>query len=208
MAGDNVSLNLLPRAFIEPSCQWSMALIMVQDKRTNCWHVRFASNMEPLHVALMLSIILCSLVAGLLFGFAIVVMPGIAKLPDKNYLLALKHMDGIIQNNQPLFLLVWAGSILSIIITLILGMMNLSGTQTYLLIFASILYFLGFQSPTFRFNIPLNNSLQKLDIEALEDSQAALARLGFETPWNRWNRIRTVNAILTVSMLLFLLIRY
>ena len=163
--------------------------------------------MEPLHVALMLSIILCSLVAGLLFGFAIVVMPGIAKLPDKNYLLAFKHMDGIIQNNQPLFLLVWAGSILSIIITLILGMMNLSGTQTYLLIFASILYFLGVQLPTFRFNIPLNNSLQKLDIEALEDSQAAMARLGFETPWNRWNRIRTVNAILTVSMLLFLLIK-
>jgi uncharacterized membrane protein len=164
--------------------------------------------MEPLHVALMLSIILCSLVAGLLFGFAIVVMPGIAKLTDKNYLLAFKHMDGIIQNNQPLFLLVWAGSILSIIITLILGMMNLSGTQTYLLIFASILYLLGVQLPTFRFNIPLNNSLQKLDIEALEDSQAALSRLGFEIPWNRWNRIRTVNAILTVSMLLFLLIRY
>ena len=51
--------------------------------------------MEPLHVALMLSIILCSLVAGLLFGFAIVVMPGIAKLTDKEFLLAFKHMDGI-----------------------------------------------------------------------------------------------------------------
>ena len=67
-------------------------------------------------MALMLSIMLCSLVAGLLFGFAIVVMPGIAKLTDKEYLLAFKHMDGIIQNNQPLFILVWAGSILSIIL--------------------------------------------------------------------------------------------
>ena len=107
--------------------------------------------MEPLHVALMLSIILCSLVAGLLFGFAIVVMPGIAKLTDKEFLLAFKHMDGIIQNNQPLFILVWAGSILSIIITFILGIMNLSGTQIYLLIFASILYIFGVQLPTFRF---------------------------------------------------------
>ena len=96
--------------------------------------------MEPLHVVLMLSIILCSLVAGLLFGFAIVVMPGIAKLTDKEFLLAFKHMDGIIQNNQPLFILVWAGSILSVIITFILGIMNLSGTKIYLLIFASILY--------------------------------------------------------------------
>jgi uncharacterized membrane protein len=164
--------------------------------------------MEPLHVALVLTILLCSLVAGLLFGFAIVVMPGIAKLADKEYLLAFKHMDGIIQNNQPLFILVWAGSILSIIITLILGIMNLSGAQTYLLIFASILYLIGVQLPTFRFNIPLNNSLQNLDIESLEESEAASSRDGFEIPWNRWNIIRTINAILTVSILLLLLIRY
>jgi uncharacterized membrane protein len=164
--------------------------------------------MEPLHVALMLSIILCSLVAGLLFGFAIVVMPGIAKLNDKGFLSAFKHMDEIIQNNQPLFILVWAGSILSIIITLILGIMNLIGTQIYILILASILYLVGVQLPTFRFNIPLNNSLQNLDIESLDESEAALCRVDFETPWNRWNRIRTVNAILAVSMLLLLLIRY
>jgi len=164
--------------------------------------------MEPLHVALMLTIMLCSLVAGLLFGFAIVVIPGIAKLTDKEYLLAFKHMDGIIQNNQPLFILVWSGSILSIIITLILGIMNLSGTQIYLLVFASILYLFGVQLPTFRFNIPLNNSIQHLDIESLEGSEATSSRVGFEIPWNRWNRIRTVNAILAVLVLLFLLIKY
>ena len=164
--------------------------------------------MEPLHVALMLTIMLCSLVAGLLFGFAVVVMPGIAKLTDKEYLLAFKHMDGIIQNNQPLFILVWAGSILSIIITLILGIMNLSGIQIYLLVFASILYLFGVQLPTFRFNIPLNNSIQHLDIESLEESEATSSRVDFEIPWNRWNKIRTVNAILAVSMLLLLLIRY
>ena len=159
-------------------------------------------------MTLMLSIMLCSLVAGLLFGFAIVVMPGIAKLTDKEYLLAFKHMDGIIQNNQPLFILVWAGSILSIIITLILGMMILSGTQIYLLVFASILYLFGVQLPTFRFNIPLNNSLQNLDIESLEESEVTSFRVDFENPWNRWNKIRTVNAILAVSTLLLLLIRY
>ena len=164
--------------------------------------------MEPLHAALMLTILLCSLVAGLLFGFTIVVMPGIAKLTDKEYLLAFKHMDGVIQNNQPLFILVWAGSILSVIITLILGIINLGGTQIYLLVIASILYLFGVQLPTFRFNIPLNNSLQNLDIELLEDSEAALSRTAFETLWNRWNKIRTLNAILAVSMMLLLLIRF
>ena len=163
--------------------------------------------MEPLHLVLMLSIILCSLVAGLLFAFAVVVMPGIAKLDDKEYLLAFKHMDGIIQDNHPLFILVWAGSILSVIITLIMGIMNLSGGEIYLLGLASALYLFGVQLPTFRFNIPLNNSLQKMDIAALEDSETALSRAGFEIPWNRWNRIRTINSIISVSMLLLLLIR-
>ena len=51
-------------------------------------------------ISLLLSILLCSLVAGLLFGFAVVVMPGIAKLSDREYLISFKHMDGIIQNNH------------------------------------------------------------------------------------------------------------
>ena len=161
--------------------------------------------MEPLQITLLLSIVFCSLVAGLLFGFAIVVMPGIAKLTDKEYLLAFKHMDGVIQNNQPLFVLVWAGSILSVIATLALGIMNLRGEELYLLTGATLLYLIGVQLPTFRFNIPLNNQLQNLDVEELEDDQAKSSRVEFETPWNRWNRIRTVNAIIAVTLLLFVL---
>ena len=161
--------------------------------------------MEPLHLTLLVSIIFCSLVAGLLFGFAIVVMPGIANLSDKEYLLAFKHMDEVIQNNQPLFVLVWAGSILSVILTLALGIMNLDDEKLYLLIGAASVYLIGVQLPTFRFNIPLNNELQNLDIEELEETQAKSSRTKFETSWNRWNRIRTINAIVAVSMFLLLL---
>ena len=162
-------------------------------------------DLTPLHVTLMMSILLCSLVTGLLFGFAVVVMPGIAKLTDKEFLLAFKHMDEIIQNNQPLFILVWAGSILTVLATLILGTIDMTGAQLYLLWIASALYLFGVQLPTFRFNIPLNDSLQALDIEALDDSGAAGSRTDFESPWNRWNRFRTVNGVFAVSMLLFLL---
>ena len=159
-----------------------------------------------LTASLLISILLSSLVAGLLFGFAVVVMPGIAKLADKEFLLAFKHMDGIIQNNQPLFILVWAGSILSTITTLLLAVMTLAGGQLYLLSGASALYLLGVQMPTFRYNIPLNNKLQDLNIDAMDESEAASARADFETPWNRWNRFRTVNAVVSVSLLLLLLL--
>ena len=161
--------------------------------------------MEPFHLTLLVSIIFCSLVAGLLFGFAIVVMPGIANLSDKEYLLAFKYMDGVIQNNQPLFVLVWAGSILSVILTLVLGILNLDDEKLYLLIGAASVYLIGVQLPTFRFNIPLNNELQNLDIEDLEETQAKTSRTKFETSWNRWNRIRTINGIVAVSMFLLLL---
>jgi len=160
-----------------------------------------------LHIALLLSILLCSLVAGLLFGFAVVVMPGIAKLTDREFLSSFKHMDGIIQDDQPLFILVWAGSILSLISTLILGTLNLDGMELYLLWIASVLYLLGVQIPTFRFNIPLNNLLQNMDVQASGESELTSFRDDFETPWNRWNRLRTVNCILSVSILLILLIQ-
>ncbi|MGB2156258.1 MAG: anthrone oxygenase family protein, partial [Candidatus Poseidoniaceae archaeon] len=119
--------------------------------------------------------------------------------------LAFKHMDEVIQNNQPLFVLVWAGSILSVILTLALGIMNLDDEKLYLLIGAASVYLIGVQLPTFRFNIPLNNELQNLDIEDLEETQAKTSRTKFETSWNRWNRIRTINGIVAVSMFLLLL---
>ena len=116
-------------------------------------------------------------------------------------------MDEIIQNDQPLFILAWGGSILSVIAALILGTMNLAGVQLYLLWVASALYLFGVQLPTFRFNIPLNNSLQNLQIHSLDESELALFRTKFELPWNRWNRFRTINAVLSVSMLLILLVQ-
>jgi len=136
--------------------------------------------MTSLHLVLLLSIVLCSLVAGLLFGFAVVVMPGITKLQDREFLLSFKHMDGIIQNNQPLFILVWAGSIITLFSTLILGTLNLDGTELYLLWIASVLYLFGVQLPTFQFNIPLNNLLQSMDLQVLGESELSSLRDDFE----------------------------
>ena len=159
------------------------------------------------YLILVLSILSSALVAGLVFGFAAVVMPGINKLSDRDFLLAFKHMDEVIQNNQPVFMLVWTGSIVLVTGTLILGTLILSGGQIYLLWVASALYLLGVQLPTVRFNIPLNNTLQDLDIVRLSESELAKSRREFEMPWNRWNIFRTLNAIAAVLAWLLLLIQ-
>ena len=156
-------------------------------------------------ISLLLSILLCSLVAGLLFGFAVIVMPGIAKLSDRDFLISFKNMDGIIQNNQPVFMLVWLGSVVAIIATTILGFQNLVTSQTNLLWLASAFYLLGVQLPTASINIPLNNELQNMNLMTLKESELAMYRLKFDTQWNRWNRFRTFNAIVSVSIMLFLI---
>ena len=72
------------------------------------------NKMNILEISLISSALLCSLVAGITLVFAIVVMPGISKFEDKEFLKAFQLIDGVIQNNQPLFLLFWLGSIISV----------------------------------------------------------------------------------------------
>ncbi|MGB0623194.1 MAG: anthrone oxygenase family protein [Candidatus Thalassarchaeaceae archaeon] len=162
---------------------------------------------EIFPLILISAVLLSSLVTGLVFGFAIVTMPGIAKLSNKNFLNAFKNIDEVIQKNQPIFMLVWIGSIMAVILTLTLGILLLSGMEKILLLSASLLYLLGVQLPTVFYNIPLNNMIQELDINLMEDSELEKSRSGFEKSWNRWNNIRTLNGIVAVFIWLVLLIR-
>ena len=48
---------------------------------------------------LLVSTLLCTLVTGFVFTYAIVVMPGFGKLNDREFIQAFQAADGIIQNN-------------------------------------------------------------------------------------------------------------
>ena len=77
--------------------------------------------MEPIQFVLAVSILLCSLVAGLVLTFAIIVMPGIKSLKDRDFLRAFVVMDRVIQNNHPVFMFVWLGSAAAVIVLAILA---------------------------------------------------------------------------------------
>ncbi|MCB0161222.1 MAG: DUF1772 domain-containing protein [Caldilineaceae bacterium] len=166
----------------------------------------FADTFFP--VALVVATFLASLVAGLLFVFAIVVMPGIKRLPDREFIRAFQAMDGIIQNNQPLFVLVWVGSVVAVIASALLGLSRLEGPAQVLILLAAFAYVVGVQVPTVAVNVPLNNRLQAVNVDALDPATQQRARLDFEPRWNRWNAVRTVVASLAAAgfMLLLLLL--
>ena len=158
-------------------------------------------------VTLVVAAFLCSLVAGFLFAFAVVVMPGIRKLGDREFLRAFQEMDGVIQRGHPLFGLVWLGSALAVIAALILGVTQLAGEERIALAVAAGLYLFGVQLPTFVVNIPLNNELQALDVDGADEAVCSSARERFEPRWNRWNVIRTTLAALISAILVVLPVR-
>jgi uncharacterized membrane protein len=158
-------------------------------------------------VALILATFLCSLVAGFLFAFAVVAMPGIRSLDDREFIRAFQVMDRIIQNNQPIFVFMWVGSVVALVTSAGLGIGQLDDAGCLLIICAALAYLLGVQLPTFIINIPLNNKLQTLDVDAMNETTQKAARKDFEPRWNLWNSIRAAFASLASALLIILLLR-
>ena len=146
--------------------------------------------------------LLCVLVAGFILLFAIVVMPGIGQLPDREFLRSFQVIDGVIQNNQPFFLIVWIGSALTLTTAAVLSFWMLEGKSFLMVVCAAVVYLTCVQLPTVVVNIPLNNQLQSLNLNATEEATCLKARESFEPRWNRWNTIRTIFALLVSVMLL------
>ena len=164
--------------------------------------------MNILDISLIFSILTCSLVTGFIFTYAVVVMPGLSKLNDKEFIRAFQVTDGIIQNNQPLFMLTWVGSIIAILSSIIIAIVFVGISETWLIILVGVVYLLGVQGITISIHIPLNNHLQQVNIDELNEEKLSEERIKFEKKWNNFNIIRTVIAFsVSVILLLILAIR-
>lgn len=163
--------------------------------------------MDVFQLSLTTATLLCSLVAGFVLAFACVAMPGLGTLNDRAFLHAFQVVDRVIQNNQPIFLLVWVGSIVALVASGLLGLGRLEGVDRWLLLAMVVVYLAGVQAPTLAINVPLNNQLQALDVQTLDETALAEARRAFEPRWNRWNVVRTVVAILVSATLILLVLR-
>lgn len=151
---------------------------------------KMSGTTQAFQISLLIAAFLVTVVFSVAFIFAIVVMPGIGKLDDGEYLHAFQVIDGVIQNNQPAFVTVWIGSVVMILVTMGLGIAELDGPKKAMLITFTVLYMMG-QIATVGINIPLNNRLQTLDIKCLDETNKRLERQAFEPKWNFWNVVRT-----------------
>lgn len=97
------------------------------------------------------------------------------------------------------------GSVLALLVTAVLALGSPSGPVGWLTIGALAAYLLGVQLPTGAINVPLNNRLQALDVDAMEEEALRAARRDLEGRWNRATVFRTVVACV-VSMTLMVVL--
>ena len=164
--------------------------------------------MNSLDIALVFAVLTCSLVTGFIFTYAVVVMPGFSKLEDKEFLRAFQVTDGVIQNNQPLFMLTWVGSIISVLSVMAISILSLGVSDAWIIFVVGLIYFLGVQGITVSIHLPLNNHIQKIDINDMNNQSLNQERTNFEMRWNYFNKIRTFIAFAaSLSFLLILMVR-
>ena len=161
--------------------------------------------MDILDILLFFSILLSALVTGFILTYAIVIMPGLSNLDDKEFIKAFQVTDGIIQNNQPIFILIWIGSIVSVLSTIITSILSLGILDAWLIIFVGVVYLLVVQGITISIHLPLNKSIQNIDINSSNSETLSKMRKSFETKWNYFNNVRSVVAFFVVLIFLSIL---
>lgn len=132
-------------------------------------------------------------------------MPGISKLNDYELIKTFQVMDKVIQDNNPLFILVWAGSVFFFIAAVIFSFISTDVSYSFHLLILFIIYFAGVQLPTIIINIPLNNKLQSINVDKLTEADLVNERKEFERKWKRSNIFRTIIASITSLSLLVVL---
>lgn len=164
--------------------------------------------MNFLEVSLICSILSCTLVTGFTLLYAVVIMPGLSKLDDKEFIKAFQVTDGVIQDNQPLFILIWLGSVISVVGAILSSIISVGLPEAWLIVFVGVVYLLGVQGITLSVHLPLNNRIKKINIEKTDHQTLSVEREKFETRWNFFNTIRTgISFLVSLTLLLVIALR-
>jgi uncharacterized membrane protein len=142
------------------------------------------------------------LIAGLYFGWAVSVMPGLAGLDDRAFVDAMQELDDAIRN--PLFFATFLAALVLPAVA-IYQQRRLGARQaTTWIVAALILYGLGALT-TMAFNEPLNTDLVDAGEPSLIADPAGV-RDDFEDPWVAWHIVRTVLSTAALGSLAYALL--
>jgi uncharacterized membrane protein len=126
-------------------------------------------------------------VGGIFFGFSSFIMKALGELPTAHGVAAMQRINVVVLN--PVFLTLFVGTAALGVVCVAVAFFPWSASRSLLLIAAGALYVVGSFLVTGRFNVPMNNRLERLGAESAE---AAAYWPQYLHQWVQWNHVRTI----------------
>lgn len=146
---------------------------------------------------LLAALLTSGLMAGLLYGWAVSVIPGLARVPDHTYVATMQSINRAIIN--PLFVLTYLGTVVVLSAAAVAQFRVGEGRRGLALAIAAATYLVGVLGVTAARNIPLNNALDAFSLDGATSDAVDDRRDSYERSWNRWHTVRTVAATLALA---------
>jgi len=149
---------------------------------------------------LLLAILLTGLSSGLFYAWEVSVIPGTKRISDSNYLETMQSINRAILN--PGFFVIFFGSLLFLAISTYLQYRIGINFSFGMVLTALITYLVGTFGVTVFGNVPLNETLDAINLGDLSAEQLKTIRASYEVKWNIYHKIRTLCAVVSFAAVL------
>jgi uncharacterized membrane protein len=155
--------------------------------------------MERVFLALTFAAALGSgLMAGFFFSFSVLVMQALERLPAAQGIAAMQFINVVVINRW--FLSAFLGTTAACAVLFVGAAFLWRVPGAFLVLAASVSYFVGTFLVTMVFNVPRNNALAAV---APDSTAGAALWSDYLVTWTQWNHVRAAGAF--AAMLLFIL---
>jgi uncharacterized membrane protein len=139
------------------------------------------------------------LIAGFFYAYTCSVTLGTARLDDAQYIAAMQAINATVRN--PLFAFSFFGALFSLGLAAAIYLRHERSPRTWLILLSFLTYALGGFALTLGVNVPLNEDLARVRLDAAAGVLAE-ARRGYEGAWNTWNAVRTGCSVVAFLLLI------
>lgn len=136
-----------------------------------------------------------AITGGIFYAFSSFVMAALARIPASAGMMAMQSINITVLNGT--FFAAFFGTALLCLAIIVLGLIGFGGLSTWAVAGAAV-YLVGTIGVTMVLNVPLNNQLAVMDVNAAASADAWLV---YVRDWTLWNHVRTIAALVAALIL-------
>lgn len=140
------------------------------------------------------------LMTGVYFAFSGFIMKALDNIETAQAVTAMNAINQVILRS--LFMPVFFGSSIISVLLIVAAFVYWEEAGAGLALIAGMVYFVGMFVCTAVFNVPLNNTLERVGVTS-DNAQQGWSH--YLNNWTKWNHLRTVSSLLTCTLCIWLL---